>query len=90
MVTETTGGLTLIGSRSESGGTSATIVEVGLTIPAGFTVVLRPDGLGSGEVFLFTSGFRAGAFFAGALSCAPTAALDTARVVRTGAGGSAT
>ncbi len=80
---------TLIGSLSESGGISVKIVEVDFNTAAGFTVVLRLDGFGSGEVFLFTNGFRAVVFFARTVAGAP-AALDTARVVRMGAGGSAT
>lgn len=83
-------GHTLIGSLSESGGTSATTTEVGFITDAGFTVVLRLDGFGSGEVFLFTSGFRAVVIFAGIVAAIPAAAFDTARVVRGGAGGSAT
>ena len=76
----------MIGSLSESGGKSTETLDTGLNTGAGLGVASRPLDFASGEVFLLTSGLReAVVFFAGA-----GAVLETARVVRAGAGGSAT
>ena len=72
-----------MGSLSVSGGNSTK--EAGFSTDFSLGVMLRPVALASGELSLFTRGLREGAFFVGA---ATVLDLETARVVRAGAGGS--
>ena len=61
-------------------------MDTGLNTGVGLGVASRPLDFASGEVFLLTRGLRdVVVFFAGAGTV-----LETARVVRAGAGGSAT
>ena len=76
--------LALMGSLSVSDDNS---IEACFSIDFGFGVTLRPLDLVSGELSLFTRGFRDAVFFAG--GAAVVVGLDAARVVRAGAGGTA-
>ncbi len=78
---------TLIGSLSVSGGSS---IELAAFITAAdFEATFPLDGFVPGELALFTRGFREAVFLAGAGTGTEVAVLETPRVVRPGAGGSA-